>query len=85
MSFALKKARFWRHIEGTAIALLPLMPKENDSKDQIERIYALDEKICKFQDNTRKAIAKIGKMCTKTVQKEFLSVKALRKWTSKEL
>lgn len=54
-----------------AIIPSPLMPKEDDSKDQIEKIYVCDEKICKFPDNTRKAIAKIGKMCTETIQKEF--------------
>lgn len=78
MSFALEEARLWRHVEGTAIAPPPLMPKGDDSEDQIERIYARDEKICKFQDNARKAIAKTGKMCTETVQKKFFSVKALK-------
>ena len=85
MSFALEEARLWRHVEGTAIAPPPLMPKGDDSEDRMERIYARDEKICEFQDNARKAIAKIGKMCTETVQKEFLSVKASREWTPKEL
>lgn len=41
--------------------------------------------MCEFQDNACKAIAKLGKMCTKTVQKEYFSVKASRKWTLKEL
>ena len=51
----------------------------------MEKIFAREEKICEFQDNARKAVAKIGKMCTDTVQKEFLSVKASREWTPKEL
>ena len=85
MSFALEEARLWRHVEGTAIAPLPLMPKGDDSKDRIERIYARNEKIYEFQDNARKTIAKIGKMCIETVQKEFFSVKASRDWTPKEL
>ena len=85
MSFALEEARLWRHIEGTAIPPPPLMPKGDDSKDWIEKIYARDEKICEFQDNARKVIAKIGKMYTEIVQKEFLSIKASRKWIAKEL
>ena len=85
MSFALEEARLWRHVEGTAIPPPPLMPKGDNSEDRMERIYARDEKICEFQDNARKAIAKIGKMCTETVQKEFLSVKVSREWTPKEL
>ena len=85
MSFALEEARLWRHVEGTAIPPPPLMPKGDNSEDRMERIYARDEKICEFQDNARKAIAKIGKMCTETVQKEFLSVKASREWTPKKL
>ena len=85
MSFALEEARLWRHVEGTAIAPPPLMPKGDDSEDRMEKIYAREEKICEFEDNARKAIAKIGKMCTETVQKEFLSVKASRYWTPKDL
>ena len=85
MSFTLEEARLWRHVEGTAVASLPLMAKADDSEDQMEKIYAREEKICEFQDNARKAIAKIEKMCTKTVQKEFLLVKASRDWTPKEL
>ena len=85
MSFALEEARLWRHVAGTTITPPPLMPKRDDSKDQMERIYACDEKICEFQDNVRKAIAKIGKICTETVQKEFLSVKVSREWTPKDL
>ncbi len=49
----------------------------------MEKIYARDKKICEFQDNARKAVAKIGKMCTDTVQKEFLSVKASKEWIPK--
>lgn len=45
----------------------------------MEKIYAQEEKIYKFQDNAYKAVAKIGKMYTYIVQKEFFSVKASRK------
>ena len=51
----------------------------------MEKISTRDEKICEFEDNARKAIAKIGKMYTETVQKEFLSVKASMDWTPKNL
>ncbi len=51
----------------------------------MERIYPQEEKICEFQNNARKAGAKIGNMCTDTVQKELHSVKASMKWTPKEL
>lgn len=61
------------------------MPKKDDSKDQMKKNYACNEKICKFEDNAHKAIAKIKKICTETVQKKFLSVKALREWTPKKL
>ncbi len=40
----------------------------------MEKIYAQKEKICEFPDNALKEIAKIGKMCIETVQKEFFSV-----------
>ncbi len=85
MSFALEEARLWRHVERTAVASPPLETKKNDSEDQRENIFARKDKICEFQDNARKALAKIGNMCTDTVQKEFLSVKASKEWTPKKL
>ena len=42
-------------------------------------IFAQEEKIYEFQENARKAVAKIGKMCTDKVQMKVLSVKALRR------
>ena len=41
----------------------------------MEKIFAREEKICEFEDNARKAVAKIRKICTDTVQKEFFLVK----------
>ena len=67
MSFALEEVKLWRYVERTAIASSPFMTKKNDSKVEIERIYACEEKICPFQDNVCKTIAKIGKMCTESV------------------
>ena len=78
MSFPLEEARLWRHVEGTAVSPPPLKAKEDDSEDRMEKIFAREEKIYEFQDIARKAVAKIGKICTDTVQKEFLSVKASR-------
>lgn len=63
-----------------------LEAKNDDSEDQMEKIYARGDNICEFQDNACKAIAKTGKMCTiDTVRMEFLSVKASKEWTPKEL
>ena len=42
------------------------------------KIFAREEKICEFQDNAGKTVAKIWKMCTDTVKNKFFSVKALR-------
>ena len=78
MSFALEEARLWRYIKGTAVASPPLVAKKDDNEDWLKKIYAWKEKIVKFQDNTRKAIAKIEKMCTNIVQKKFFSIKSLR-------
>ena len=85
MNFALEKTGLWRYVEGTAVAPPPLIAKKDDNEDQLKKIYAREEKIIKFQDNTHKAIAKIRKMCTDKVQKEFFSVRSLRELTSKEL
>ncbi len=71
MSFALEEARLWRHVEKKAVAPLLFKAKKNDIEDRIEKIDAREEKISELQDKSRKAIAKIGKMCNETVQKEF--------------
>ena len=100
-SFAFEKVRLWRHVEGIAVAPPLLKPKEDDSEDRIEKIFAREEKICEFEDNARITVAKIkicefednvritvskiGKMCTDTVQKEFFLVKTSKQWTPKDL
>lgn len=76
MSFALEEAKLWKHVKRMANASPTLNVKANDIKDWIEKIYAWKEKICEFEDNAHKAIAKIGKMCIETIQKEFFSIKA---------
>lgn len=40
MSFALKKSKLWRYIKGIAIATSPFKAKNDNSKNQIEKIYA---------------------------------------------
>ena len=48
MSFAHEEARLWRYIEGTAVSPPPIMAKEDDSEDQMEKIFVREEKICEF-------------------------------------
>ena len=72
MSFALEEDSLWKYVERTTVAPLLFTARENDSEDRMEKFYAREEKIFEFQDKARKAIAKIGKMCTETVQKKFL-------------
>lgn len=79
MSFTLDKAQLWRHIKVTTIALPLLKAKKNDTEDCVEKIFIQQEKIAKFEDNARKAITQIGKMCIDMVQKKFLSVKTSSK------
>ncbi len=67
MSFDLDEARLWRHVEGTAVSHPLLKANENNSEDRMKKIFAREEKICEYQDNARKGVAKIGKMCTDTV------------------
>ena len=60
------------------------MPKHLD-EERVERIYQRSLKIKDFSDDSRRTVAKTGRMCTETVQKEFLSKNELAKWTPKEL
>ncbi len=76
MNFALKKVKLLKHLEKTAVDSPTLKAKKDDSEDQMEKIYTREEKISEFQDNTSTAKAKIKKICTETIQKNFLSVKA---------
>ena len=71
MSFALEEAKLWRHVEGTAVAPPPLKSKEDDSEDQMEKIFAREEKISEFEDNAWKAVAKIGKCVLIHYKKNF--------------
>lgn len=79
MSFILEKTRFCGYVERTAVASPDLKPKKDDSKDWTEKIFARKEKIYKFEDNTWKVIAKIGKMCIDTVQKVFFLIKTSKR------
>ncbi len=59
--------------------------KKNDGENRMKKIFPYKEKICELQNHDRKAIAKIRKMCTDKVQKQFIYIKALKKWTPKKL
>lgn len=85
MSFALEEARLWGHVEETVVSPPRLKPKNDDSEDRMEKIFAREEKICELQDNTRKAVAKIGEIFTNTIHKGFRLVKASKEWTFQDL
>ncbi len=78
MSFTLEEARVLRDIEGTTVSRLLLEVKKEDNGNRLEIIFAQEEKIGEFQDNSRIAIAKIGRMCMDKVGKRFSSIKASR-------
>ena len=79
MSFALEEAKLWDHVLGTAIPAPALTAKDDDDEERVERIYQRSLKIKDFSDDSRRTVAKIGRMCTETVQKEFLSKNELAK------
>ena len=84
MDFALEEIRLWKNLEKTAVDSPTVKAKKNNSEDPMEKIYTQEEKISEFQDNTSKDRAKIKKIHTETIQKNFLSVKASGDWTSKD-
>lgn len=61
VSFALEEARFEKQLEETSFAYFFLWAKKNDIENRGEKIFAQEEKICKFQADTNKAVAKIEK------------------------
>lgn len=85
MSFALEEAKLWDHVLGTSAPPPKLLPKDDDNEERTERIYQRSLKIKEHTDDTRRTVAKIGRMCTETVQKEFLVSKPLTTWTPKDL
>lgn len=62
MSFALGEVKFCRNKERRAICPLLRKGKTDNNDDQIKKIYAREEKIRKFQNNTHKIILKIGQI-----------------------
>ncbi len=70
---------------GSARRPPELKETENKDEDRKERIYQRWEKIRDFDLDVRKTAAMISKMCTDTVQKEFLAVKTSTEWDPKEL
>lgn len=75
MSFFLQDARFWRNLERVAVFFPYYEAKKDNIDDWIKNIYACAEVICEFEDNPCNEIAKIRKIYTDTLLKEFLSVK----------
>ena len=85
MSFALEEAKLWDHVFGTAISPLVLQLNPDNSEEQAERVYQQFLKVKEFSDDACRTVAKIGRMCTKTVQKELLALNSLTIWTPKKL
>ena len=84
MLFALAEAKPWDHVLGTAVPPPALLPKDNDTEERSERIFQRFLKIKEHTDDARRTVAKIGRMGTGTVQKEFLALKPLT-WNPKDL
>ncbi len=74
MTFALQEAKLWEHISGTAMRPPELKSHLDDDEDRKEQIWQRSEKIRDFDQDIQKATAKISKMCSSTIQKEFLSL-----------
>ncbi len=73
MTFALQKAKLSKHILRTDMQQPELKPRTDDDEDGPEPIWQKSEKIRDFDQDIQKATAKISKMYSSTVQKEFLS------------
>ena len=85
MTFALQNARLWDYVMGSARKLPELIEKSDNSKERKERIYQRWKEIRDFDLDVLKTSAKISRMCTDTVQKEFLAVKNSTEWNPKDL
>ncbi len=85
MTFALQDAKLWDHIMGSARRPKELKETSDDDEHKKERIYQRWEKIQDFDLDVRKTAAKISRICTDIVQKEFLTVKTSTEWNPKEL
>lgn len=82
---SLEESKLWDHVLGLAVAPPALIAKTNNTEERSETVYQRSLKIKDFTDNARRTMAKIGRMCTETVQKEFLSQKDFASWTLKVL
>ena len=86
MSFALEEAKLWgTQNRDTAIPRPALQSKPDDNEERTERIYRRSLKVKEFSDDSRRTVAKVGLMCTETVQKEVLALRSLTTWTPKDL
>ena len=59
---------------------LELKETSDDDEDKKKRIYLRWKKIQDFDLDIRKTAAKISRMSTDKVQKEFLALKTLTEW-----
>ncbi len=85
MTFGLQEAKLREYISDTAIRPPELKSKADDDEDRQEWICQRSEKIRDFDQDVQKATAKILKMCSSTVQKEFLSFHKSTEWKPKDL
>ena len=75
----------YHNVLGTTVSPPFLHPKPDNNKERIERIYQQYLKFKEFSDNARRTVAKMERMYTETVQKEFLALKLLTTWNPKDL
>lgn len=90
MTLALQDTKFWHHITGFATRPPKLAEtsdddNDDDDDDREERIYQRWQLIQDFDQDVREAATKISRMCTDTVQNEFLAIKPSNEWDPKEL
>lgn len=85
MTLALQDTKCWNHIMGFARKPPDLKATSDDDEDRKERIYQRWQLIEDFEQESRKTTTKISRMCTDTVQKEFLAIKPPNEWEPKEL
>lgn len=86
MTLALQDTKCWNHIMGFARRPPELKATPgDDDEDRKERIYQCWQLIQDFEQDLRQTTSKISRMCTDTVQKEFLAIKPSNEWEPKEL
>lgn len=67
MSFALEKAKLGRYVKKIAVITTSFKSQLDNSEDCMEKVFAKEEKICEYEDNAWKAVAKMETICTDIV------------------